>query len=141
MGHETANSFLNFSVGSGRLLPTGGKVEDLTHFMGNGRITITERVVDVVPGAIADAVPEKDDFPRGENVPEEVKEAASGKLPYFVDAYPDRIEIFMAERRVAALSARKSFDLAELEAAMFPFGESDRVIDITATLVETAIDR
>lgn len=141
MGHETANSFLNFSVGSGRLLPTGGKVEDLTHFMGNGRVTITERVVDVAAGSIPDAVPEKDDMPRGENVPLEIKEAASGKLPYFVDAYPDRIEVFMADRRVVALSARKSFDLAELEAAMFPSGESDRVIDVTATLVETAIDR
>lgn len=123
------------------MLPTGGKVEDLTHFMGEGRITITERVVEAVPGTVSDVMPEKDDMPRGENVPQDVKEAASGKLPYFVDAYPNRLEVFMADRRVTALSVRTSFDIAELEAAMFPSGESDRVIDVTATLVETAIDR
>lgn len=94
-----------------------------------------------MPGTIADALPEKDDMPRGEDVPQEIKEAASGRLPYFVDVYPDRLEVFMADRRVTALSARKSFDLSELEAAMFPSGESDRIIDVTATLVETAIDR
>ncbi len=116
-------------------------MEDLTHFMGEGRITITERVVQAVPGAASDVLPEKDDMPRGEGVPQEVKEAASGKLPYFVDVYPDRLEVFMADRRVTALSARTSFNIAELETAMFPAGESDRVIDATATLVETAIDR
>lgn len=109
--------------------------------MGEGRVTITERVVETVPGIAPDVLPEKDDMPRGENVPQDVKEAASGKLPYFVDVYPGRLEVFMADRRVTALSARASFDLAELESAMFPSGESDRIIDVTATLVETTIDR
>lgn len=109
--------------------------------MGEGRVTITERVVEAVPGAISGTMPEKDDMPRGEGVPQEVKEAASGKLPYFVDVHPDRLEVFMADRRVTTLSVRASFDIAELESAMFPSGESDRIIDVTATLVETAIDR
>ena len=86
-------------------------------------------------------MPEKDDIPRGESIPEEIKEAASGKLPYFVDAYPNHIEVFMADRRVAALSVRNSFELSELEAVMFPPGESDRVIDVVATLVATTVER